>query len=127
MRLENDKPNGVTKKTRHLSYYEAEFDASKKFEIPYEAKGLRTFFGGYMLFCWWHKNDNLGKMIDELVQTFKCLRVLSLSSIGELHDSVGDLKHLRYLDIGDTEIKHLPDSLCSLYNLQTLILPSNMT
>jgi hypothetical protein len=71
--------------------------------------------------------DNLGKMIDELLQTFKCLRVLSLSSIGELPDSVGDLKHLRYLDIGDTEIKHLPDSLCSLYNLQTLILPSNIT
>uniref|UniRef100_A0A2N9IY14 R13L1/DRL21-like LRR repeat region domain-containing protein n=1 Tax=Fagus sylvatica TaxID=28930 RepID=A0A2N9IY14_FAGSY len=36
--------------------------------------------------------------------------------------SVGNLKHLRYLNIRGTEIKHLPDSLCSLYNLQTLIL-----
>jgi hypothetical protein len=100
-RPENDKSNKITIKTRHFSYYEAEYDACKKFEIPYEAKGLRTFLGGYWLFYRRHEYDNLGKMIDELVQAFKCLRVLSLSNIGELPDSVGDLKHLRYLDIGD--------------------------
>uniref|UniRef100_A0A2N9HT37 Disease resistance R13L4/SHOC-2-like LRR domain-containing protein n=1 Tax=Fagus sylvatica TaxID=28930 RepID=A0A2N9HT37_FAGSY len=99
----------------------------RNLKIPYEAKALRTFLGGYLLFQRWHEYDNLGKMIDELVQAFKCLRVLSLSGIGELPDSVGDLKHLRYLDIGDTEIKHLPDSLCSLYNLQVLILPRCIT
>uniref|UniRef100_A0A2N9EXY2 Rx N-terminal domain-containing protein n=1 Tax=Fagus sylvatica TaxID=28930 RepID=A0A2N9EXY2_FAGSY len=96
-------------------------------EIPYEAKGLRTFIGGDELFYSWHNNGNIGKMIDELVQAFKCLRVLSLSNISELPDSVGALKHLRYLDIGDTEIKHLPDSLCSLYNLLVLILSPYIT
>ncbi|KAL4600748.1 hypothetical protein ACB092_11G221100 [Castanea dentata] len=45
LRLENDEPNGVTKKIRHLSFYRANIDASKKFEIPFEAKGLRTFLG----------------------------------------------------------------------------------
>ena len=93
-------------------------DAYKKFEIPCEAKGLRTFLGGE----WWHENDNIGKMIDELLHSFKCLRVLSLSGISELPVFVGKLKHLRYLDIRYTGIKHLPNSLCSLYNLQTLIL-----
>ncbi len=63
-------------------------------------------------------------MIDELLQTFKCLLVLSLFgyNIRELPASVGNLKHLCYLNIRGTEIKHLPDSLCSMYNLQTLIL-----
>jgi hypothetical protein len=49
-RPENDESNEITRKTRHFSYYEAEFDASKKFEIPYEAKGLRTFLGGDWFF-----------------------------------------------------------------------------
>uniref|UniRef100_A0A2N9J1E4 HMA domain-containing protein n=1 Tax=Fagus sylvatica TaxID=28930 RepID=A0A2N9J1E4_FAGSY len=97
-----------------------------KFKIPYEAKSLRTFLG--VARAWFFsKPHDLGKMIDELLRTFKCLRVLSLSGIDELPDSVGDLKHLRYLDIENTEIKHLPDSLCSLYNLQTLILPRYIT
>jgi hypothetical protein len=126
-RPENDKSNEITIKTRHFSYYKAKHDAFMKFKIPYEAKGLRTFLGGSCLLYRLHEYDNLGKMIDELVQAFKCLRVLSLSNIGELPDSVGDLKHLRYLDIGDTKIKHLPDSLCSLYNLQVLILPRCIT
>ena len=37
-------------------------------------------------------------------------------------DLVGNLKHLRYLNLNGTDIKGLPDSLCGLYNLQTLLL-----
>ncbi|RVX00354.1 putative disease resistance protein RGA3 [Vitis vinifera] len=37
-------------------------------------------------------------------------------------DSIGELKHLRYLNLSFTRIKSLPDSVSKLYNLQTIIL-----
>ncbi|MQL75679.1 hypothetical protein Taro_008067 [Colocasia esculenta] len=51
-----------------------------------------------------------------------CLRVLDLSGGGihALSDSIEDLKHLRYLDLRSTSLRYLPESLCSLYMLQTL-------
>jgi Leucine-rich repeat (LRR) protein len=39
-----------------------------------------------------------------------------------LPDSVGGLMHLQYLDLSDTKIVSLLDSIYSLYNLETLLL-----
>ncbi|QHO33297.1 Putative disease resistance RPP13-like protein [Arachis hypogaea] len=41
-------------------------------------------------------------------------------SIESLPDSIGELIHLRYLNVSNTPIVTLSESLCKLYNLQTL-------
>ncbi|MED6172210.1 hypothetical protein PIB30_047934 [Stylosanthes scabra] len=53
-----------------------------------------------------------------------CLRVLSFNMfpLFSLPDSIGELIHLRYLDLSYTSIETLPKELCKLYNLQTLTL-----
>ncbi|KAM5578388.1 hypothetical protein ABKV19_008612 [Rosa sericea] len=59
----------------------------------------------------------------ELISQSKSLRTLNLSknSIREVPKEIGGLIHLRYLDLSQNrELKELPDSLCDLYNLQTL-------
>ncbi|CAO2830737.1 unnamed protein product [Amaranthus hypochondriacus] len=49
------------------------------------------------------------------------LRALKLSSIKTLCESIGDLIHLRYLDLSsNAELEELPLSIIKLYNLQTL-------
>ncbi|MQM09630.1 hypothetical protein Taro_042506 [Colocasia esculenta] len=77
--------------------------------------------------------------LDQLFLKLKRLRVLGLSECGieELPTSIGDLKHLRYLDLRcNDDLKRLPESLGNLYNLQVLnlkychslfVLPSTMS
>ncbi|OAY73597.1 putative disease resistance RPP13-like protein 1 [Ananas comosus] len=51
-----------------------------------------------------------------------CLRVLELNlhALSELPDSIGGLKHLRYLSVIGRKLQKLPELVCLLYNLQTL-------
>ncbi|KAF3964944.1 hypothetical protein CMV_010820 [Castanea mollissima] len=111
---------------RHLSYCRTKFDVPKKFEVFYEAKNLRTFLGLELPSTSNFLRNNISTMeVNNLLCTFKCLRALSLSLYGllaVLPNSIGNLKHLRYLNLNSTDIKGLPDSVCGLYNLQTLLL-----
>ncbi|CAB4303385.1 unnamed protein product [Prunus armeniaca] len=59
----------------------------------------------------------------ELISQVKCLRTLNLSgnSLKEVPNEVGELVHLRYLDLSyNADLMKLPDTVCNLINLQTL-------
>jgi hypothetical protein len=112
-----------SKMARHSSYLGDYCDGIQKFEVFYDLTYLRTFMpfmlsgqGSYYL-----TSDVPLKLLPKL----RRLRVLSLRgyNMSELPESIGDLKHLRFLDFSNMhEIRSLPESVATLYNLQRLIL-----
>ncbi|PSS24320.1 Disease resistance RPP13-like protein [Actinidia chinensis var. chinensis] len=116
VRLDQEKQHDVSTKVRHFSC-----DGVEKFQAIKNAKQLRTFLPmNPPLFR--HLTSNRG--VDDILSRLRCSRVLSLSyyRITELPISIGKLIHLRYLDLSRTKIKLLPEIVCTLYNLQTLLL-----
>ncbi|XP_040372178.1 putative disease resistance protein RGA4 isoform X2 [Rosa chinensis] len=67
-----------------------------------------------------------GAVLSDNSPGFKALRILKLhnADVQELPDSIGKLRHLRYLNVMYTKIKAFPKSLGQLYNLQTFKMPS---
>ncbi|KAG1361135.1 putative disease resistance protein RGA3 [Cocos nucifera] len=93
-------------------------NAGERLEVPdviKQQKCLRT------LLVW--SNYKTKMMIkNELFESLRFLRVMDLRDAGleNLPDSVGDLLHLRYLNVFCTDIKKLPESIGCLVNLQIL-------
>ncbi|XP_027339032.1 putative disease resistance protein At3g14460 [Abrus precatorius] len=105
--------------TRHLSYGRLSHPISKNFNAIDELKYLRTFLQVNFL----PPSFSFESVISIILSKFNYLRVLSFIVCRELDtlpDSIGELIHLRYLDLSETGIKTLPESLSKLYNLQTL-------
>ncbi|XVE53222.1 hypothetical protein DITRI_Ditri02bG0186800 [Diplodiscus trichospermus] len=112
---------------KNWSYYgeqkvKSRFDGVKKFQAFDKVSSLRTFLPFKLL----RKETSCltSFVLDDLLSRLKCLRVLSLNGyeINELPDFFENYKHLRYVDFSETGIKFLPDSLCTLYHLEVLIL-----
>ncbi|QHO51883.1 Putative disease resistance RPP13-like protein [Arachis hypogaea] len=100
--------------TRHFSYFppgRLDRPISKVFNSNAKLESFRTSL--YI--------DDLFSM-ESVASKFICLRVLSFHKLDVLPDSIGESIHLRYLNLSSTDINRLPESLCNLYNLQTLIL-----
>ncbi|KAH7548483.1 hypothetical protein JRO89_XS14G0141400 [Xanthoceras sorbifolium] len=104
---ENQQPI-MSERTRHFSFISTRYNDKEKFEV-----------------------------VSDLLSKFGKLRALSLEwyYITELPDSIGNLIHLRHLNLSHTKIRSLPRSASSLFNLKTLLLrdcsclvklPSNM-
>ncbi|KAF7824620.1 putative disease resistance RPP13-like protein 1 [Senna tora] len=121
-RLEGDNRHLMSKRIRHLSYSNVQFNDSQNIKAICEAKGLRTFLPSEVSSWSGHLTN---EALSDFLSKLSSLRVFSLSRcqcLTLIPDSVGQLIHLRYLDLSYTAIMKLPDSLCSLYNLQTLLL-----
>ncbi|KAG5543711.1 hypothetical protein RHGRI_016466 [Rhododendron griersonianum] len=122
---DNERGENITK-ARHSSYTRGYLDGIKKFESFHKAKNLRTFLplglGDRSKFS---SNSYLSSDVAlHLLPNLRRLRVLSLRRyrIYELSSLIGDLKHVRFLDLSCALIATLPESICALYNLQTLML-----
>ncbi|KAL2335691.1 hypothetical protein Fmac_016904 [Flemingia macrophylla] len=120
-RLGVDKAKCIPKISRHLSLLVDDVSVFDSFGSSYDAKRLHTFFPIRKISEYMPWECQIP--IHELFSKFKSLRVLSLCSCGnleELADSIGELKQLRSLDLSCTSITNLPDSTCSLHNLEML-------
>nr|XP_043606190.1 putative disease resistance protein At3g14460 isoform X2 [Erigeron canadensis]XP_043606191.1 putative disease resistance protein At3g14460 isoform X2 [Erigeron canadensis] len=112
------------KRYHHMSFVREQFMTCKKFKEFGSATNLRSFLAVPVVVRNSWENFLSKKILVDLLPRLPLLRVLCLSKIciDEVPESVGDLKHLRYLNLSQTPIKRLPRNVCNLYNLQTLIL-----
>jgi len=122
LRCELDQTEKIQKVTRHFSFelgYPRCFDG---FGTLCNTEKLRTFVPKprSLRYLWrW----DIKMSIHELFSKFKFIRILSLSGcsdLEELPDSIGNLEHLRSLDLSGTDIKRLNENICLLSHLKIL-------
>ncbi|RYQ87521.1 hypothetical protein Ahy_B09g095041 isoform C [Arachis hypogaea] len=115
------------------------FEDEDSIKLFQEANNRAVHMRTFLYFSFLHHPKSIDIESDPclLRQQLGCLRVLSFERLllASLLDSIGELIHLRYLNLSDTPIVTLPESICKLYNLQTLklkncaqleMLPSSM-
>ncbi|KAJ4893614.1 Disease resistance protein (NBS-LRR class) family [Raphanus sativus] len=122
-RLEDDNIAEVPSKVRHFSFSRSQCDASMAFKSISGAEFLRTILP-FNVPTGLESLQLTEKNLNPLLQALSSLRILSLShyQITRLPKSLKGLKQLRYLDLSSTKIKYLPEFVCTLCNLQTLLL-----
>jgi len=123
LRIEGVKVQDIPQRTRHIWCCLDLEDGDRKLKQIHNIKGLRSLMveaEGY--------GDKRFKITTNvqynLYSRLQYLRMLSFNgcNLSELSDEIRNLKLLRYLDLSYTEITSLPNSICMLYNLDTLLL-----
>ncbi|KAK4285347.1 hypothetical protein QN277_002055 [Acacia crassicarpa] len=120
VQLEVDQAQLMSTRTRYFSII-SEYDGNceileKVFECQYLRCFLLLLTGSH---CPLYKVDDIMSKLSR----FKYMRELSLSgykSFKNLTEGISNLEHLHYLDLSETSVEKLPDSMCLLINLQTL-------
>ncbi|CAI9269503.1 unnamed protein product [Lactuca saligna] len=112
-------------KFRHFSLVGRRSGSYRKLNELLRAKHLRTF----LVMSDGLENDSF---LDKVLLELQFLRVLSVMGLNHMYpsnhiitkvpESIGSLKHLRYLNFSCTKITCLPEQVSELYNLQTLLL-----
>ncbi|XP_031129955.1 disease resistance protein RGA2-like [Ipomoea triloba] len=100
------------KNLRHLQSWQ---DTGRNMNLPSicDIGKLRSFFAEYL---------SPAQLTLDLFNGLKSVRVLRLHGckLQKLPKKIGNLLHLRYIDLSASVVNELPDAVCSLYNLQTL-------
>ncbi|XP_039688294.1 putative disease resistance RPP13-like protein 1 [Medicago truncatula] len=123
LRIEGVKVQYIPQRTRHIWCCLDLEDGDRKLKQIHNIKGLRSLMveaQGYG-----DKRFKISTNVQyNLYSRLQYLRMLSFKgcNLSELADEIRNLKLLRYLDLSYTEITSLPDSICMLYNLHTLLL-----
>ncbi|XVF41677.1 hypothetical protein PTKIN_Ptkin01aG0299200 [Pterospermum kingtungense] len=114
-------PHGV----RHLCFNKVDFleeNISSRFLDTHKLSQVRT-----LLFENMNEGPSSESFIEKCLSRSQKLRVLDLhgANFHVVPRKIGSLKHLRYLNLsGNLNIKKLPNFICKLQSLQTLIIGS---
>ncbi|XP_062090072.1 putative disease resistance protein At3g14460 [Humulus lupulus] len=102
---------GMMRQVRHVSSNQVDSNVCK---LISEATWLRTFL--LVTKYYFHSNT----FLPVLVRHLRFISLAGYTHLRELPESVGELRHLRHLNLSWTSIQELHGSICLLYNLQTL-------
>ncbi|KAL8260456.1 hypothetical protein R6Q59_028409 [Mikania micrantha] len=119
----DDRHKGVDK-FHHLSFIREKYTSYQKFKALQRVRRLRTLLAMPVWIKWKCLFIMSDKVLSELLPQLRVLRVLSLANynFAQVPESIGLLKHMRYLNLSKTPIKCLPKQVGDLHNLQSLLL-----
>ncbi|XP_020215620.1 putative disease resistance RPP13-like protein 1 [Cajanus cajan] len=114
---EMGKETKIDVKIRHLSFTKFSHDVLDNFD---GVKFLRTFLSIIHFESAPFHNEKAPCIIMSKLLYLRVLSFCDFQSLDALPDSIGKLIHLCYLNLSRTSVSTLPESLCNLYNLETL-------